>query len=286
MMPMNGMSPFSYKMPRWLNKEVVMERTKIKTYAQKAYTLHLDTSGLSLTEKSNRFARFFAYEIAYSKLPQNGDIAGCIAAHHLLDLVNSDYEYARHREKTAAQLRASRAEYERAIGIVPSRAPVRWVGLAQTTRAHEATRINLHNEIFHENPAVLDTAKTDYIKAYCIAFILFEEATKTQTQQAFESCIENQLNLSFADPYSYSNALFQFMMRSEINTLMAIVLVLGLVALALPSAGFSALSATTTYAIGGSMTASASIYHTWRFFAEPNTPDDTHQDEAFTSPNI
>jgi hypothetical protein len=248
MMPMNGMSPFSYKMPRWLNKEVVMERTKIKTYAQKAYTLHLDTSGLSLTEKSNRFARFFAYEIAYSKLPQNGDIAGCIAAHHLLDLVNSDYEYARHREKTAAQLRASRAEYERAIGIVPSRAPVRWVGLAQTTRA--------------------------------------QEATKTQTQQAFESCIENQLNLSFADPYSYSNALFQFMMRSEINTLMAIVLVLGLVALALPSAGFSALSATTTYAIGGSMTASASIYHTWRFFAEPNTPDDTHQDEAFTSPNI
>ena len=211
-----------------------MERVKMKTYAQKAYTLHLDNSGLSLTEKSNRFARFFAYEVASSKLPYNGDVAGCIAAHNLLTLVNGDYEYARNRERTSAQLRASRAEYESAIGITPASTPVRWVGLAQTTRARETPHANLQDEVLFQNPAALDTAKADYIKAYCMAFLLFEEATKKQTQKSFESCVEKTLKDAFSDPYSYSNALFQFMMRTEVSTLMAIVLVLGLVALALP----------------------------------------------------
>jgi hypothetical protein len=55
-----------------------MKRSTIKTCAQKAYTLHLDNSGLSLTEKSNRFARFFAYEVAASGFPNNGDRAGCL----------------------------------------------------------------------------------------------------------------------------------------------------------------------------------------------------------------
>ncbi|MDX2346463.1 MAG: hypothetical protein QNK11_06310 [Legionella sp.] len=245
-----------------------MEHAKIKLCAQKAYILHIDTSGLSLTEKLNRFSRFFAYEVAFSGFPEHGDIAGCIAAHHLLSLVSHDYAYALNRERASVQLSASSAEYERALGMTTSTATTEQIKLTQPMQAHEIPEFNLENDVFHHNQAVLDRVKTDYMRAYCIAFLLFEEATKTQTQQAFESCIEKTLKKSFSDPYSYSNALFQFMMCAEVSMLMSMVMILGLAILALPTAGFSALPVITTYAIGGSMTASGAVYHTCRFFVK------------------
>ena len=63
-------------MPRRLKKEVAMERAKMKRFDQQENTLRIDNSDLSLIEKSNRFARFFAYAVAFSKCPRNGDVAG------------------------------------------------------------------------------------------------------------------------------------------------------------------------------------------------------------------
>jgi hypothetical protein len=263
-----------------------MKRSAIKTCAQKAYTLHLDNSGLSLTEKSNRFARFFAYEVAASGFPNNGDRAGCIAANHTLHLIQSDYEYALNRERTSAQLIASRRAYESACGITQPTDSAPFTEINETTPADETPEPILRSNVSHRNQLALDGTKTEYMKAYCMAFILFEEATKTQTQAAFEKLIEKTLNNAFADPYSYSNALFHLMMRTEVSTLMTIVLVLGLVALALPGTGFSALAVETTYAIGGSMAASGAVYHTWRFFAKPSDTDDTVKDEGFTPQTI
>ncbi|MCH9763290.1 MAG: hypothetical protein K0U24_03545 [Gammaproteobacteria bacterium] len=263
-----------------------MKRSAIKTCVQKAHTLHLDNSGLSLTEKSNRFARFFAYEVAASGFPKHGDRAGCIAANHTLNLVQRDYEYALNRERTSAQLMTSKRAYERACGIYNSDESEYVTAMDKTTPIDEMPEPILRSHVSHKNQLALDGTKADYMKAYCMAFILFEEAAKTQTQAAFEKLIEKTLNHAFADPYSYSSAFFQLMMRTEVSTIMSISLVLGLVALALPGTGFSALAVETTYAIGGSMAASGAAYHTWRFFAKPSGADDAVKDEVFIPQTI
>ena len=233
------------------NKEVAMERSKIKLYAQKAYELHIHQPTLSLTQKSNRFARFFAYEIASSIFEQHGEIASCIAAQYQLSFAANDYAYACHRERALAQLKASHAEYKRAIGITNADFEIEWTGITPKTcdqSGPDPDIIHAEHTFFNQNLAALNHAKTAYLKAYCTAFLLFDSATQTHTQQnSFEVYIEKNLNASFGDPYTYLNALSQFMMRTEISMLMTIILIIGLLGFALATSGFSMLSATSTY---------------------------------------
>jgi hypothetical protein len=265
------------------NKEVVMENTAIKAYAREAYTLYKTPSDLSITEKSALFAGFFAYEVAKASCSKNGDIAGCLAAYCFFQTMAANYDYAFNREQAGERLQQAQSEYEKTRGLNPDtfqNMPFKWYAPSYHSHSFETPHIDLADK------AAFDALKSAYIKAYCTAFLVFEAAEKTSTQEAFEAVIEEKLNEAYVEPYGYDEIFFQFLMRTEVALLMAFVLLLGLTILALPSLGFSTLSASATYTIGGGMTALGGTFHAWRFFSNTQTLDDPPGNTFFNAQAI
>lgn len=260
-----------------------MEHSNIKTYAQEAYLLHTENPGLSSTEKANKFAAFFAYEAASAKISSDQDLAGCIAAQHFLKTMHENYLYSVNRANTNAELHKAKMAHEKARGLGHSPTP----DGPQTFFKPEATDIPPCSEPRFESETLkhntLEDVKATYMRAYCMAFLVFEQAEKTSSQAVFESLIEDKLSEAFVEPFSYMTACFELLMSTEVCIAMTIILLLGLTILALPSLGIgiSSLSTTATYTIGGGMLAAGLGFHAWRFFANPTAPDEENMADGF-----
>jgi len=107
-----------------------------------------------------------------------------------------------------------------------------------------------------------------YAKTFSAAYLAFIRASRSEhlasSQANFEGSIERDLTFNLVDVRSYSEFISCVLMSNEMTMAMALLLVLGLLVLALPSLGVTALAPTACYAVGGGMALAGSSFCLWR----------------------
>lgn len=262
---------------------MAVKHDDIRNYIKEAYTLHQDTSSdLSPHEKANQFAGFFACETLSHAVPDQ-DIISVIAAASMLEAAQKQYTYATQRAKTSANLSYAKAQHEHARTMHRSSAE----NPPQPFSTEDIPPIEIPKFTPPEGMSAteLNDLNTRYTRAFCSAFLAFDDATKTEAEGAFTEHMKTKLEPEFADTYSYLDAFYAFFTSFEFSLIMTLVLLLGIALLALPSIGVGAsvVSSTTDYALGTSMSVLGTGFHVWRFFCSTSTPDAPPTSQAETS---
>ncbi|MDF1678012.1 MAG: hypothetical protein P1U32_04885 [Legionellaceae bacterium] len=272
-----------------------MKRTLVAPLAEVAYKI-FSTPSASTTEKAVQFAGCVAHQAASSHLPKNrADAFGRLAAQHMLSLVQTSYQYsATQAEKNAVvqQAKADQAKaqvpwiHTPALPMIQN-TQIESLELVRSRTVHEEGYLTDSESVFKskslkQNQLEIESSSNIYPKAFCVAFLAFERASKTKSQKAFEAVIKKELMRELADPFSYSEFFLQVLKSREMGAVMGVLLLLGIMMLALPSFGIAVLpELTTTYAVGGSATFVGGVYHLWRFFSvkpAPKTSEENPQE--------
>jgi hypothetical protein len=257
-----------------------MKRALVQPLVQAAYTLHSAPSDASLTEKSAQFAGFVAHQATSAHMPANrADTFGQIAAENMLALVHESYQYSMTRAQKTFALQQAKAALDKARTPWAHRTSTELKTVLNSMPLSAESEAHFKSTCLKQNTALLEAAKTSYPRAFCIAFLAFQDAAETSTQKQFEKILHKELMQKLADPFSYGEFFLQCLSSTEMSVIMGIVLCLGLIILALPSLQLSALAASTTYAIGASMTLVGSAFHLWRACSPPPPPEDVQLDE-------
>ncbi len=264
-----------------------MKRNLVAPLSEVAYKI-FSTPSASVTEKAAQFAGCVAHQAASSHLPKSrADAFGRLAAQHMLNLVQNSYQYSMTQAEKSAVLQEAKSEQ------IKAQAPWLYRAAAlQTQQKHTESLAIVRNrtisdgvtfsdsesmyrsECFKQTEVEIESSSHIYPKAFCVAFLAFEAAAQTASKQQFESVIKKALMKELAEPFSYTEFFLQILQSREMGTIMGAMLFLGLVLLALPSLGVTALSETAAYAIGGSMAFSGGAYHVWRLFSPAPKPCD------------
>ncbi|MDF1646182.1 MAG: hypothetical protein P1U61_04250 [Legionellaceae bacterium] len=266
-----------------------MKRALVAPLSEVAYKIFL-TPSASITEKAAQFAGCVAHQASSSHLPRNrSDAFGRLAAQNMLNLIQSSYQYSSNQADKSTAVQEAQAEQVKA--------QVPWIQTPTPPMPCQNTQLEslemIRSRTFHDNGYLtnsdtvfkskclnrsqneIESSSNIYPKAYCVAFLAFERAAKTNTQQQFESIIQKELMQELAEPFSYTEFCLQILKSKELSAIMGVVLVLGLILLALPSFEVVFMAETTTYALGGSMAFLGSAYHLWRLFSPaPKTSEE------------
>ncbi len=265
-----------------------MKRSLVVPLSEVAYKIY-STPSSSITEKAAQFAGCVAHQASVSHLPaKRADAFGRLAAQSMLALVQNSYRYSITQAEKSAALQEAKAEQ--------IKAQVPWLHTATTLQTQQAQLESFEvvrnrtisdgltltdaesvyrSKRFKQTQVEIESSSNIYPKAFCVAFLAFERAAKTDSQKAFEAIIQKALTDELADPFSYTEFCLQILKSREMSTVMGVVLCLGLIVLALPSLGIAILPEVTNYAIGGGMSLSGGVYHLWRWFSpEPKASEE------------
>ncbi len=256
-----------------------MKRALIAPLVRAAYTIYSTPSEVSTINKAAKFAGVVAhYAVASNLPPDHADTCSRLAAEGMLALIQNNYYYStRCAQKKTEMLQAEKA-------LQQSRAPWSFKPPPQQTSTalipysnhpvfSQPTETPFKSETFKQNKISLEQAESIYPRAFCVAFLAFERAAKTTSQKQFENTLSKALMQELAEPFSYSAFLLQVLKSKEMSAIMGVILFLGLILLALPSFELSALSASATYAIGGTLSLAGSAFHLWRACSVKPTPE-------------
>ncbi len=263
-----------------------MKRTLVAPLAEVAYKI-FSTPSASTTEKAVQFAGCVAHQAASSHLPKcRADAFGRLAAQHMLSLVQASYQYSATQAEKNAALQQAKAEQVKAqvpwihtpsIPMTQS-THIESLELVRSRTVYEEGYVTnsenlLKSKSLKQNQLEIESSSSIYPKAFCVAFLAFERASKTKSQKAFEAVIKKELMRDLADPFSYSEFFLQILKSGEMGAVMGVVLLLGIIMFALPSFGIAVFSElTTSYIVGGSAALVGGAYHLWRFFSAKPVP--------------
>lgn len=263
-----------------------MKHTTLQSFTDSAYTLFRSTSEHSNEDKAFQFAAFVAHEVASDLRPGiPADVAACLATQAMLTHLQNSQHYSAVRASRNLEFQHASNEQKRAR--TPwLHAPRQAASRAETAslseafeRLHEtpaipSTQINLAQALSGQDQATQASTMNTYFHAFPIAYLAFEQASKTNTEEDFKQQLEATLTEGLGDPFSSLESFFSCLCSTEMAVFMGVVLLIGLFILALPSLGFILLPAATTYAIGGSLTFSGSAFHLWRACTSIETEDE------------
>jgi len=254
-----------------------MNNYRIKELSTIAYELF---SSDSSEDKAFQFAAFVAYDELSKQEEFGDDEMACVASEALLEHAKQGHRYAAELALKNISLKKSMDE--------KSRAQMPWEQKKQGERRFErqeetsfftiltklASEKSSAQELDHafkkKYPRYTDMGpmKELYAKTFSAAYLAFLRASKseylTSSQVNFEGSIERDLTFNLIDIRSYSEFMSCVLQSNEMIIAMALLIVLGLLVLALPSLGVTAMAPTTFYATGGVLALAGSSFFLWQ----------------------
>jgi hypothetical protein len=278
-----------------------MKKYRVKELSKTAYELFRSHSS---EDKAFQFAAYVAYdEISRQESIESYALA-CVASEALAEHTTEGHRYA-------ARLTLKN------IALKKSMDNKRHVQMPWEQQSQDLLRLDRQDDPFftaltriadegleshglaqefkekYPNHEEVESIKESYARAFSAAYLAYIRASSskyiTYSKASFERSIEEDLTFNLIDTESYSAICAYILMSTEMNIGMAAYAMLGVIVLALPTLGVTAVAPVACYAIGGIMSISGFSFCFWQAssvaqevketkrFETINTSDETHE---------
>jgi hypothetical protein len=140
-----------------------------------------------------------------------------------------------------------------------------------TNVAYESIDSDSLDQVFKEkypDQKDLEPIKEQYARTFSAAYLAFLRASRSRysasSKDRFQASVQKSLTFNLEDTTPYAELCAYILMSAEMNIGMAAYAILGLIALALPSLGVTAVAPVACYAIGGMMSISGFSFCLWQ----------------------
>lgn len=125
----------------------------------------------------------------------------------------------------------------------------------------------IFKEKYPEHEGV-ESIKEQYARTFSAAYLAYLRASRSRysasSKERFQASVQKSLTFNLEDTTPYAELCAYILLSSEMNIGMAIYAMLGVLALALPSLGVTAVAPVACYAIGGIMSISGFSFCLWQ----------------------
>jgi|GEM_PF-5763830 len=271
-----------------------MKKHRVKELSKTAYELFRSHSS---EDKAFQFAAYVAYdEISRQEGIEDYELA-CVASEELAEHTAEGHRYA--ARLTLKNIALKKSMDDKRNAQMP------WEhhsqGLLSLEKKDDSffaalTRIadgdsdshGLAQEFKEKYPSheKVELMKERYARAFSAAYLAYIRASSskyiTYSKSSFERSIEEDLTFNLIDTESYSAICAYILMSTEMNIGMAAYAMLGLIALALPTLGVTAVAPVACYTVGAIMSISGFSFCFWHASA---AAQEATENQRFESAN-
>jgi len=253
-----------------------MKKYRVKELSKTAYELFRSHSS---EDKAFQFAAYVSYdEISRQESIESYELS-CVASEALAEHTTQGHRYAARLTLKNIALKKS-IDNKRHAQMPWEQQSQHVLGLEQQDDPLFSSLTRIADEDFdshglapefkekHPGHEGIESIKESYARAFSAAYLAYIRASSskyiTYSKASFERSIEEDLTFNLIETESYSAICAYILMSTEMSIGMAVYAMLGVLALALPTLGVTAVAPLACYAVGAIMSISGFSFCFWQ----------------------